>query len=72
MHGLPDYYNISNINSETLEVIWNSFFKKLYVSYTILADENYYIPADKIFAITGYMEVYGSLYIRGEITIYEV
>ena len=72
MHGLPDYYNISNINSETLEIIWNSFFKKLYASYTLLTDENYYIPAGKVFAITGYITIYGNLYIRGEITIYEV
>ena len=72
MHGLPDYYNISNINSETLEVIWNSFFKQLYSGYTLLADQNYYIPTDKAFAITGYMKVYGTLYVKGELNIFEV
>ena len=70
MHGLPDYYNISNINSETIEIIWNDIIKKMYVNFEVPSDLNYYIDSNKVFAVMNSLKCEGKIINKGTITIY--
>lgn len=70
MHGLPDYNNISQIDSESIEVVWNSILKELYVNFEVPEDKYYYIPKDKTFSVLYSLKCYNRMIIKGKVIIF--
>ena len=70
MHGLPDYYNISNINDESLEVIWNQIIKKMYSNFEVPLYTEYYIGLNNSFAVMNSIKCKGKIINKGTIDVY--
>ena len=70
MHGLPDYYNVTEISAEADEVIWNDILRVLMSDFTVPADKDYLVVSGQELSIINSLTVEGRLIIEGTVMIY--
>ena len=70
MHGLPDYYNVTEISAQANEMIWSDILKVLMVNFDIPVNKDYLVVAGQEFDAIGTLTVEGRFIIEGTVILY--